>query len=96
MAKLTESYLRKLIKSVIEENESTLGLSTGGLDGEISAYLDGLAKKSGGIDPVVSISELATMFSTTEEEVINVLNDQEFQYWTKLAVVVDSDGYDAQ
>jgi hypothetical protein len=109
MAKLTESYLRNMIKQVMNEMsddyKTTMnsGLSLGNerLYDKIFNHLEELDRVSDGDGAVIAISKLAEKFGATDKEVIAVLNDQEFEYWTNLdlengIVEVFAGGYENQ
>jgi hypothetical protein len=109
MAKLTESYLRNMIKQVMNEMagdyKTTMnsGLSLGNerLYDKIFSHLEELDRVSDGDGAVIAISKLAEKFGATDKEVIAVLNDQEFEYWTNLdlengIVEVFAGGYENQ
>ncbi len=81
MAKLTEAYLKKVIKQVMNEMYQ---MSQEGLDSSIHRRLEKIDQMSGGNGGTISLAKLAEDFGTTVEQVIDALNDQEFEYWTEL------------
>ncbi len=109
MAKLTESYLKNMIKQVMNEisddykttMNSGLSLGSERLYDKIFSHLEELDRVSDGDGAVIAISKLAEKFGATDKEVIAVLNDQEFEYWTNLdlengIVEVFAGGYENQ
>jgi len=68
---------------MIDEDEGSRKFKQG-LDSEIHNRLEEIDEMSGGNGGKISLAKLAKDLGTTVEQVIDVLSDQEFEYWTEL------------